>query len=225
MSSPASFLTVSDLRINRPPSGGRPAEDAPIIAHLSFTLAQGEFLQINGASGIGKSTLLNALAGLLPTAAGSITIGGCAANDKHLATAYVQQGYGLLPWKTVGANIALPGLLGGRMRSEAAQRHIIETLQLTDLCTRYPQTLSGGQRQRAALARAFCQEAQLLLLDEPFSALDADKAAEAFELLLALREQYPVTTVMVTHHALPRRLATHKRLTLLPDFQYTLEDV
>ena len=111
------------------------------------------------------------------------------------------------------------------MRSEAAQRHIIETLQLTDLCTRYPQTLSGGQRQRAALARAFCQEAQLLLLDEPFSALDADKAAEAFELLLALREQYPVTTVMVTHHALPRRLAAHKRLTLLPDFQYTLEDV
>ena len=108
MSSPASFLTVSDLRINRPPSGGRSAEDAPIIAHLSFTLAQGEFLQINGASGIGKSTLLNALAGLLPAAAGSITIGGCAANDKHLATAYVQQGYGLLPWKTVGANIALP---------------------------------------------------------------------------------------------------------------------
>ena len=133
MSSPASFLTVSDLRINRPPSGGRPAEDAPIIARLSFTLAQGEFLQINGASGIGKSTLLNALAGLLPAPAGSITIGGYAANDKHLATAYVQQGYGLLPWKTVGANIALPGLLGGRMRSEAAQRHIIETLQLTDL--------------------------------------------------------------------------------------------
>ena len=112
MSSPASFLTVSDLRINRPPSGRRPAEDAPIIAHLSFTLAQGEFLQINGASGIGKSTLLNALAGLLPAAAGSITIGGYAAADKHLATAYVQQGYGLLPWKTVGANIALPGLVG-----------------------------------------------------------------------------------------------------------------
>lgn len=206
---PAPFLVVERLNVAYSTSQGG---TLTALSDLSFTLTEGDFLQLTGASGAGKSTLLNVLAGIISLYSGFVSIGGLSPTDKRLLVAYVLQGYGLLPWKTVAENIMLPARLGHKQRPKDEQKALIELLGLDTMLRRYPLTLSGGQRQRVALARAFCQEASLLLLDEPFSALDLDKADEALQLLASLRTLYPITTVMATHHHISSEQIPHKQL-------------
>ena len=178
----------------------------PVIRHLSFRLQQGEILVILGPSGCGKSTLINTLAGSLPLKSGSMTLvtqnQSEPLNPKLHKIGLVPQGYGLLPWKTIQENCLLPLKLRKQYTLEQAAKKantVYETLNLGPVLAKYPRELSGGQLQRAALARAFLLEPDLLLMDEPFSALDAITKEEARALFLTVWKQHKPTTLLVTH--------------------------
>lgn len=194
----ASYISLENVDLYYPDLQGRQHR---IVEGLSFSLPEYGFLRLTGASGSGKSTLLNLLAGLHRHYTGQVRIHDLPPSHKTLSIAYVLQGYGLLPWKNVADNINLPKLLRHEQRIREQCREIVQLLGLESLLKRYPHTLSGGQQQRVALARAFCQRADLLLLDEPFSALDTDNSQEAQRLLMALLQRHPVTTVMATHQS------------------------
>ncbi|MDR2892642.1 MAG: ATP-binding cassette domain-containing protein, partial [Deltaproteobacteria bacterium] len=168
-------------------------------------------------SGCGKSTLLKILCGIHRNYSGNVTFDGHPLNDlagADIRIGYVPQNYGLLAWKTIRGNILLPqkikNLCGapphtplGEMISPSPPRsheQIITGLGLTDVLDRYPREVSGGQQQRAALARAFALKPDLLLMDEPFSALDAFTAEKSQRLFLDLWRDFPVTTLFITHN-------------------------
>lgn len=180
------------------------------FSDLSLRVEAGQVTALLGVSGGGKSTLLNAIAGVHRPDAGRITLGGEVLDPRRHAIAYVPQGYGLLRHKRVGENILLPQTLGKPVVETQEQAHIIRTLGLQDLLRRFPEELSGGQRQRVALARAFVMKADVLLMDEPFSALDALTLEESYQLFLALLERRRPTTLLVTHNPHEaERLASH----------------
>ena len=178
----------------------------PVIHNLSLQIPTGEIVVILGSSGCGKSTLLNALAGTILPESGSIeykknnvkqTL-----NAKIHKMGIIPQNCGLLPWKTVGENCLL--LLKIRKEEiteevKKAIKKIYEALDISELLDKYPKQLSGGQVQRAALARAFILKPDLLLMDEPFSALDEITRDEARELFLKIWKQNKPTTILVTH--------------------------
>lgn len=152
-----------------------------------------------GPSGGGKSSLLGVLSGSLKPTSGEVLLGGKPLDSKEMQIALVPQSYGLLPWKTLGDNIRLPRALGRRSLGDAELADIIASLGIEALLHRYPHEVSGGQRQRAALARAFGMQPDLLLLDEPFSALDIVRAEQSQKLFLDLWQRYPCTTLLVSH--------------------------
>lgn len=152
-----------------------------------------------GPSGGGKSSLLGVLSGSLKPTSGEVLLGGKPLDSKEIQIALVPQSYGLLPWKTLGDNIRLPRALGRRSLGDAELADIIASLGIEALLHRYPHEVSGGQRQRAALARAFGMQPDLLLLDEPFSALDIVRAEQSQKLFLDLWQRYPCTTLLVSH--------------------------
>ena len=174
------------------------------VGPLDLEVGPGEFLCVVGPSGGGKSTLLSLLAGFLRPQSGEIRLGGEPVRGPHPALTLVQQEAALFPWLTVGGNVGF-GLRGGTARSlsapERAER-VAGALRLVGLSgyeARRPHELSGGQRQRVSIARALARRPGLLLLDEPFSALDhATRTALADE-LLAIWWQQKVTVVFVTH--------------------------
>ena len=172
----------------------------PALRDISFSLEQGLICALTGPSGGGKSSLLNVLSGVIQPTSGSITLAGEPINPKRHQIALVPQSYGLLPWKTAYENILLPETLGRRSVSRETRLEIIESLGLQDLLQRYPHELSGGQCQRVALARAFGMQPDLLLLDEPFSALDVVTCERSRQLFLDLWQRYPTTTLLVTHN-------------------------
>jgi ABC-type nitrate/sulfonate/bicarbonate transport system ATPase subunit len=168
---------------------------------VMLDLADGEPVAVIGPSGCGKSTLLLALAGLVPLDRGSMEVGSEVVAGPRLRTALILQDFGLLPWKTVLANAAL-GLEVRRHPRAERERHAIEALErvgLGDVLHAYPSELSGGMRQRLALARALALDADLLLMDEPLSALDALTREDLQGLLLELWRQRGHTAVLVTH--------------------------
>lgn len=172
----------------------------PVLRNINLEVAESEVCSILGPSGGGKSTLLNAVAGILSEYTGSILLGGKRPNPKEHQIALVPQHYGLLPWYTAEENILLPSKLGRRSVCDKTRRDILDSLGLENkLLSRYPHELSGGQRQRIALARAFVMRPDILLLDEAFSALDIVTAERGRELFLTLWERYPTTTLIVTH--------------------------
>lgn len=180
------------------------------LRDLSLRVPAGQVTALLGVSGGGKSTLLNAIAGVHRPDAGHITLGGETLDPKRHSIAYVPQGYGLLRHKRVGENILLPQTLGRAVVEPEEQVHIIHTLGLDELLQRFPEELSGGQRQRVALARAFVMQADLLLMDEPFSALDSLTLQESYQLFLTLLERRRPTTLIVTHNPHEaERLAQH----------------
>ena len=150
-----------------------------------------------GPSGCGKTTLLNLMAGLLKPTSGEMLVAGAPAEPRRPGTALILQDYGLLPWKSVRSNVAL-GLQIRRAPLEAADRALAE-VGLADLAHRWPHQLSGGQRQRVAIARALALEPDLLLMDEPFSALDALTREEMQEMLLNIWKRRGTSMVLVTH--------------------------
>lgn len=181
---------------------------AAVLENFSLDMEPGEIYALIGPSGCGKSTLLKALCGILPLRCGSIEYRGRpASGGNSLSIGYVPQNYGLLDWKNVRGNIFLP-LQIGRSRRAAPGRapedssEIIEELGLSSLLNRYPAELSGGQKQRVALARAFISAPELLLMDEPFSALDAFTSEASQALFLKIWQKRRVTTLFITHSML-----------------------
>lgn len=177
-------------------------ESEIVLQDVSMVVAEGELCAVIGPSGAGKSTLLHVLSGVMTRYSGIVRVHGMAPDPRRQSIGLVPQNYGLLPWKRVSDNIALPYLLGKRSGNlqTAQMQEIVEGLEIAELLHRYPHELSGGQRQRVAIARAFAQEPELLLLDEPFSALDVQTAERCRTLFREMRERTAVTTLMVTHN-------------------------
>jgi NitT/TauT family transport system ATP-binding protein len=171
------------------------------IDNVSLTVNEGEFLSIVGPSGCGKSTLLDLLAGLEPASSGNIFINGRLINGPDQEIGIVLQGYALFPWRTVRKNVEF-GLeikeLGKKERREVS-RHYIELVGLTGFEDSYPHELSGGMRQRVAIARALAYDPAVLLMDEPFAAVDAQTREVLQEELLRIWERTGKTIVFITH--------------------------
>jgi NitT/TauT family transport system ATP-binding protein len=158
---------------------------------LDFCVEQGEFVALIGPSGCGKSTLLRIVAGLDHADSGDVAV------DRS-AIAYVFQDAHLLPWRTVEENVALPLQLKGTP-DDAAVRRALEDVELADFARRYPAELSGGMRMRASIARALVTKPRLLLMDEPFAALDEITRQRLDERLRALWAEHGFTVLFVTH--------------------------
>lgn len=178
----------------------------PVIKQLSFQLQKGDALVILGPSGCGKSTLINALAGSLPMESGTVEFaadGQTQPLDPKLhKIGLIPQNCGLLPWKTVRDNCLLPLKIRKEYHKDKHREElnrISKALNIQDILDKYPGELSGGQLQRSAIARAFLLQPDLLLMDEPFSALDAITREEARALFLKVWTDYKPTTILVTH--------------------------
>jgi NitT/TauT family transport system ATP-binding protein len=173
------------------------------IGNLTFGVATGELVCIVGPSGAGKTTLLKCIAGLLPPTEGSIVLDGRPVTEPPPGMAVVFQEYGrsLFPWLTVVENVELP--LREKKLPRARRRELVdEALQAVDLHearSAYPWQLSGGMQQRVAIARAVAYEPRIMLMDEPFAAVDAQTRAELEDLVRSLWQRLGVTIVFVTH--------------------------
>jgi NitT/TauT family transport system ATP-binding protein len=173
------------------------------IRDLSFEVSAGEIVSIVGPSGCGKTTLLKALAGLLAPTGGMIRFQGQVVRGVPEGLAMVFQEYSrsLLPWTTVYANVELP-LRYQPVDSIERTHRVSESLQAVGLSgfgDRYPWQLSGGMQQRVAIARALAYHPKLLLMDEPFASVDAQTRADLEDLAAAVRDQFDITIVLVTH--------------------------
>lgn len=167
---------------------------------LSINICKGDIYTFIGPSGCGKSTLLHVLSGILKDYHGTVSIEGRAVDPRTQRIGLILQNYGLLPWKNVYQN-AMLGLKikNGKQAADEYSNFIFKQLGIDGLLDRYPRELSGGQQQRVAIARAFIMKPDLLLMDEPFSALDAITREELQELFLNIWKQHSVTTVFITH--------------------------
>ena len=172
------------------------------LADISLCVERGTVLALIGASGCGKSTLLRVVAGLVRPTAGTLHADGANVDPRVLRIGFLPQNYGLLAWKTVRENILLGAEIKGEWdeKRKAIFDELVADLGLKDLLTRYPHELSGGQQQRVGLARVFLLAPDLLVMDEPFSALDAITRESMQEVFLSLRKKYAVTTMLVTHY-------------------------
>jgi NitT/TauT family transport system ATP-binding protein len=176
--------------------------DTTILNRINLDLNEGEIYGIIGPSGSGKSTFLHVLCHIVQAFEGEILLNEETLHPKKHKIAFVPQHYGLLYWQRVDKNIFLPQRIRKGNNSEHFQAHyqnILEGLDLTGLMKRFPSELSGGQRQRVSLARAFVQRPDILLMDEPFSALDALTAENSQELFLNLWKENKTTTIFTTH--------------------------
>jgi sulfonate transport system ATP-binding protein len=179
--------------------------DRTVLDRLDIDIAPGEFIALIGRSGSGKSTLLRALAGIDSDVTGDVRV--------HGTTAVAFQEPRLVPWKRVAANVCL-GLRAGDPRAAAAAA--LAEVGLTDRADAWPLTLSGGEAQRASLARALVREPRLLLLDEPFSALDALTTITMHQLVLRLWTLHRPAVLLVTHDV-DEALALADRVLVLTD--------
>jgi len=173
---------------------GHGASSVLALDGVSLTVERGEFVCIVGASGCGKSTLLSIVSGLDPASAGEVTVNG--------RTAFMFQEAALLPWRTAARNVELALKLRGVARRDrrAQALELLDLVRLADFADKMPHELSGGMRQRVALARALAQDADILLMDEPFGALDAitrDVLHDEIERVAAERN---LTVLFVTHN-------------------------
>ncbi len=166
---------------------------------VSVRAEDGEILAILGGSGCGKTTLLRLVAGLDQASGGAIAVGGERIAGTHPSISAVFQEPRLLPWLTVGQNIAFGGQRLAPAEQHARAGALLERIGLAGYGKRWPKDLSGGQQQRVAIARALIGHPGILLLDEPFSALDPFTRTSLHELLLALWAELKPTVLMVTH--------------------------
>jgi NitT/TauT family transport system ATP-binding protein len=176
-------------------------EEVEAIVDFTLDVYEGEFLSIVGPSGCGKSTLLRLIAGLGQQTTGTLEMDGAPIRRPSAERGMAFQAYALFPWKTLKANVEF----GPRMRGvpvakrEEVVRHFIELVGLKGSENKYPHELSGGQQQRGALARLFANDPEVLLLDEPLAAVDAQTREVLQEELLKLWSAYRKTVILVTH--------------------------
>lgn len=193
------MLQLNDvvLKYNRPEGGVQ-----TVLDHIQLNIAPGERWAVIGPSGCGKSSMLHLLAGLQSPTFGTVQYQDLLLTKPHKEISVILQEYGLFPWKTVEQNIALPLVLEKQPKSEIKRRtaELLEQLQLTEHGKKFPAQLSGGQRQRVAIARALIAQPKVLLMDEPFSALDALTRETMQNIVLELCEQQNLTLVLVTHN-------------------------
>ncbi|HEY8606754.1 MAG TPA: ABC transporter ATP-binding protein [Noviherbaspirillum sp.] len=184
----------------------RYANGRPVISGLNYQLAEGEYVAVMGESGVGKSTLLNLIAGLDGPDGGQILVDGTdiAALDDDAATllrrekfGFVFQAFHLLPHLTLEQNVALPLLL--RREAPLRARQMLEAVGLGERAQDFPRQLSGGELQRVAIARALVHRPRLILADEPTGNLDPDTAREVLQLLRAEIKANGAAAIMVTH--------------------------
>ncbi len=176
-------------------------DDYQMMKDLSFQVEEGAFVSIIGASGCGKSTIFRLINGLEQPQSGQIFYDGKPISSLSHFSAYMPQKDLLFPWRTVGQNLALPLEIGRVPKAEQQQkvRAMLKEVGLSDYENRYPKELSGGMRQRAAFARTLLTGSRLLLLDEPFSALDSLTKIALQQWLLQEWEKYRQTVLFVTH--------------------------
>ncbi|MBI4757038.1 MAG: ABC transporter ATP-binding protein [Betaproteobacteria bacterium] len=197
----------------------RGAQTVPVLAGISFDIAEGEFLGLMGPSGSGKTTLLNLIAGIDQPDRGRVTVAGTdigqlsegrLADWRARTIGFIFQFYNLMPVLTALENVELPLLLTGLSARERRERAglLLEMVGLADRVTHYPSELSGGQQQRVAIARALVADPTLIVADEPTGDLDRDSATEILCLMQRLNGELGKTIVMVTHDA---RAAAHAR--------------
>ena len=179
--------------------------DGPVRAlkSVDLTIDKGEFVSFIGPSGCGKTTFLRVMADLEQPTGGSIAVNGTSPHEARLnrAYGYVFQAAGLYPWRTISGNIRLPLEIMGYDKSDRSER-VAKTLELVDLAgfeNKYPWQLSGGMQQRASIARALAFDADILLMDEPFGALDEIVRDHLNEQLLSLWNRTGKTIAFVTH--------------------------
>jgi NitT/TauT family transport system ATP-binding protein len=200
MTETAPYLSIRD--VNKV-YGGRHGEATTALKSISLEVKQGEFLAILGPSGCGKSTLLQIVAGLIDASAGTVALDGRAVTAPPPEMVYLFQQYGksLLPWRTVEQNVALV-FESKRMKQREIEERCRQYLQMVGLASsgkHYPWQLSGGMQQRVAIARALAAQPRVLLLDEPFSAVDALTRIELQSLVLDLWARQGLTVLLITH--------------------------
>ena len=170
-----------------------------VLQHISLSLDEGQHLTVVGASGCGKSSLLRLIAGLQAPTEGQIRFAGQKMTSPRPDLAIVFQDYGLFPWKTVEENIRLPGQLHHHSLNKDQLEKLLQSLDLTAVRKHYPGELSGGQKQRTALGRAMVMQPKLLLMDEPFSALDPAMRHQCYDLFRKYIGTSSMATIIVTH--------------------------
>lgn len=184
-------------------SYGSGAAENKIIEDLNLDVNTGEFISIVGPSGVGKTTLLRCLSGLLRPKAGTIEVGGTLITGPHPDLAVVFQDYSrsLMPWMTTRDNVAFP-LQGRGVNKVDRMRVADENLAAVGLAgqgDKYPWEMSGGMQQRVAIARALAYNAKVLLMDEPFASVDAQTRFDLEDLVIKLKQDLGVTILLVTH--------------------------
>lgn len=171
-----------------------------VLEHINVDVGEGQFVSILGPSGCGKSTLLNIIAGLLKADSGEVMVDDAPIRGISEHFAYMPQQDLLLPWKNMMDNVCLYGQIhGSRKEMKKKAVEALERFGLAGFEKRYPSQLSGGMRQRAAFLRTALCKADILLLDEPFAALDVITRGDMQEWLLQIREELNRTMVLVTH--------------------------
>lgn len=178
-----------------------PGKDVVALQDINLHINTGEFVCLLGPSGCGKSTLLNAVAGFVPPSSGDITVEGRRITSPGPDRGMVFQEYALFPWMTVGQNIAFGLKVQRRDKAEIDTRvaQLLELLHLKDFRDRFPKDLSGGMRQRVAIARVLALDSPILLMDEPFGALDALTRRNLQDELLRIWQAVGKTVLFVTH--------------------------
>jgi NitT/TauT family transport system ATP-binding protein len=171
------------------------------VENVTLDVPPGQFLVLLGPSGCGKSTVLNVVAGFIEPTCGRVTIDGAIPDGPGADRGMVFQQPTLFPWKTVLGNVAFGPLMTGRSKNaaESEARTLLEMVGLTKFAARYPKSLSGGMQQRVGIARALANYPKVLLMDEPFGALDSQTRAMMQESLLKVWNEFRITVIFVTH--------------------------
>ncbi len=192
------ILVVDDIVVRYDTAEG------PITAvdNVAFKVRPGEFLSVIGPSGCGKSTLFNVIGGLLSHHGGVVSVAGETISGPHQSIGMVFQEESTFPWRTVIDNVAFPLELVGMAKAKRAERakYFIALVGLAGFENRYPGELSGGMRQRVSLARTLASEPKILLMDEPFAALDEQTRLLLGDKVLQIQQQLKQTTLLITHN-------------------------
>ncbi len=181
-------------------AGHRPVR---VVADVSFSMVEKDFVSLVGPSGCGKTTMLQMLAGFVRPDAGTVTIDGHKVKGPNSDRGVIFQEYGVFPWLTVAQNIEFGLTLGKNMKPKAERskivEHYIKLMHLNGFEKAFPKHLSGGMRQRLAIARAYAVNPNILLMDEPFGALDAQTRLAMQLLLMELLQEERKTVLLITH--------------------------